>query len=173
MPTKWYAQRRVRDADEKNEHIFGWLTDNILFWSFQLILSVLYQIFRQIPSCDTLGAQWQWGLRHYNSALWSERGEMTGSQTTHWVINWSRVITNKSGRENITKPHNLASWSTVKHCWWLGNDSRKEIKYIATCKLLGKESSIYAKLSCNPWGKGDTFHDMWQVSQSVVIADNQ
>lgn len=90
-------------------------------------------------------------------------GWMTSSQTTYWLMIWSRVITNKSGRENITKPPYMGSWSTVKHCWWLRNDSRERGKKkhisIVACKLLNRESSICAKMSCSPWGGGKTLHN--------------
>lgn len=89
---------------------------------------------------------------------------MTGSQATYWLMIWSRMITNKSGRENITKPHYLASRSTVKHCWWLRSDSREREKKqqqhesTVACKLLNRESSLCAKMSCSPWGRGKTLH---------------
>lgn len=76
------------------------------------------------------------------------KGWLTRGQTTYWPLSWSWVITNKSGRGNITKPHYLASWSSVRCCWWLRSDSRgSRKKPTIACKPLKRESSICAKMS--------------------------
>lgn len=75
------------------------------------------------------------------------------------------------------KHHKTPLFGKLKHCetllmaekWQQGKRNKpKKKKTIVAHKLLNRESSICAKMSCSPWGRSKTAQ--WQVLQAVVIA---
>lgn len=76
------------------------------------------------------------------------------------------------------KHHKAPLFGKLKHCetslmaekWQRGrkNKLKKKKKTIVAWMLLNRHSSICAKMSCSPWGRGKTAQ--WQVLQAVVIA---
>lgn len=145
MPIKWCARRWAREANEdKWAHIWHANRQHIVLWlpAHTFCLKSNTQTIPQLWYTVIPVATESHSLQFSFLGLVCKTGWMTGSQTTYCLMSWSSVITNKSGRENIIKPHYLPSWSTVEHCWWLRSDSRereKKKKTAVACKLLNRK----------------------------------